>query len=81
MGILKIMPDAKYELLHFSLDEKRHSVSASAIFRGTHTGEAGPMGIAPTLKSTSSHYTYVMVFEGMKIKHMVKIWNNNYAFQ
>lgn len=44
------MPDARYELLSFSDDKERNSVSASANFKGTHTGENGPGNIGATGK-------------------------------
>jgi hypothetical protein len=53
--------------------DRRASV-ASAIFRGTHTGEGGP--VPPTGRSTASEYVYVMRFEGDRIRHLTKVWND-----
>ena len=36
-------PDGRYELRTFAVDEERNHVAAFAVFRGTHTGEGGPV--------------------------------------
>ena len=64
VNIFKMMPDAHYELMHFSFDPERKSVAGSAIFKGSHTGEAGPGGVGATGKQTNSDYSYIMKFEG-----------------
>ena len=46
----------------FAVDEARHNVTAFGIFRGTHTGEGGP--VPPTGKSAEADYVYVMEFDG-----------------
>src|SRR5258707_12778309 len=38
------------------------------------TGEGGP--VPPTGKSAEADYVYVMDFDGDKIRHMTKIWND-----
>jgi hypothetical protein len=58
-GLMKMMPDGRYDLKSFAEDAGRGNVTAYAIFRGTHTGEGGP---PPTGKSTSSDYVYMMQF-------------------
>lgn len=73
-GLYTPIPDASYELKAFAVDPDRNSVSGFAVFRGTHTGEGGP--IAPTGKSVAADYVYVMEFDGDKIRHMTKIWND-----
>jgi predicted ester cyclase len=73
-GIGAVMPDGKYEIRSFGVDEERSNVSAYAVFRGTHTGEGGP--VPPTGKSFEADYVYVMQFDGDKISHMTKIWND-----
>jgi ketosteroid isomerase-like protein len=35
--------------------------------------------VAPTGKSVVSDYAYVMHFDGDKISHMTKIWNDAHA--
>ena len=49
-------------------------MAASGVFRGTHTGEGGPM--PPTGKSVEADSVYVMPCDGDKIRHMTKIWND-----
>lgn len=73
-GLLKLLPDGTAEVRSFAVDETRHSVSAYGVFRGTHTGEGGP--VPPTGKSAEADYVYVMTFDGDKIRHMTKIWND-----
>ena len=49
-------------------------LAAFGVFRGTHTGEGGP--VPPTGKSAEADYVYVMDFGGDRIRHMTKIWND-----
>jgi len=77
-GLMKIMPDGKYELKSFAADEERNKVTAYAVFAGTHTGEGGP---PPTGKRTRSDYVYDMEFDGDKIRHVTKVWNSGWAFK
>jgi hypothetical protein len=44
------------------------------VFRGTHTGEGGP--VPATGKTAEADYVYVIDFDGDKIRHMTKIWND-----
>lgn len=78
-GLLGPIPDGKYELRSFAVDEARKNVSAYAVFHGTHTAEGGP--VPPTGKSVSADYVYVMDFDGDRIKHMTKIWNDAASLQ
>ena len=78
-GLMALMPDGSYDLKAFAIDDDRESVVAYAVFSGTHTGEGGP--VAPTGKSVSSDYVYVMRFDGDKIGHMTKIWHSGIALQ
>lgn len=73
-GLFGPVPDGRYELRAFGVDQERGSVSAYAVFRGTHTGEGGP--VPPTGKPVEADYVYVMEFEEGKIRHMTKIWND-----
>jgi len=73
-GLLTPVPDGRYELRAFAVDDARSSVTAFAVFQGTHTGEGGP--VPPTGKSVSADYVYVMEFKDGKISHMTKIWND-----
>ena len=73
-GLLTPLPDGRYELKGFALDEQRDTVLGFAVFHGTHTGDGGPM--APTGKSVAADYVYAMEFAGGKVTHMIKIWND-----
>ena len=78
-GLLTILSDSGYELKSFAADEDRGNVMAYGVFRGTHTGEGGPL--PPTGKSAEADYVYVMEFEGDRVRHMTKIWNSGIALK
>ncbi len=78
-GLLTPVPDGRYELRSFAVDEERNKVSAFAVFHGTHTGEGGP--VPPTGNSVATDYVYVMDFDGDRIRHMTKIWNDTITLQ
>ncbi len=78
-GILGPLPDGRYELKAFSVDEERNTVTAAAVFHGTHTGEGGP--VPPTGKAAATDYVYVLDFNGEKIRHITKVWNDLPALQ
>lgn len=73
-GLLTILPDGHYELKSFASDPERNAVSAVAVFHGTHTAEGGP--VPPTGKKVAADYVYNMEFDGDRISHMTKIWND-----
>lgn len=73
-GILQVLPDGRYELNALAEDASRNTVVASAVFRGTHTGEGGP--VAPTGRSTETDYVYLLRFEAERIRSMTKVWND-----
>ena len=77
-GLLGPIPDGRYELTAFAADEDRATVVASAVFHGTNT-ENGP--VAPTGNSVASDYAYVISFDGGKVRHMTKIWNDTIALR
>lgn len=78
-GLLMPVPDGQYTLTAFALDEARGTVVAAAEFHGTQTGEGGP--VAPTGKYVVSDYAYIMQFDGDKISHVTKIWNDVHALR
>jgi predicted ester cyclase len=78
-GLLTILPDGIAEVRSFAVDEARHNVAAFGVFRGTHTGEGGP--VPPTGRSAAADYVYVMDFDGDKIRHMTKIWNDGFTMR
>ena len=73
-GLFTPVPDGAYELRSFGVDDERNSVTAYAVFRGTHTADGGP--VPPTGKKVEADYVYVMEFDGDKIRRMTKIWND-----
>ena len=78
-GMLVVMPDARYDVKSFAVDADRQNVTVYAVFHATHTGEGGP--VAPTGKAAHTDYVYVMDFDGGKIRHMTKIWNDGWALR
>ena len=78
-SLLIPLPDGRAEVRSFAVDEARNKVSAYAVFRGTHTGEGGP--VPPTGKRAAADYVYDMAFEGGKLRHMTKIWNDAATMQ
>ena len=78
-GLFTPVPDGHYELKFFAADEERNSVAAFAVFHGTQTGSGGP--VPPTGKKITADYVYHMEFEGDRIQHMTKIWNDTISLQ
>lgn len=73
------IPDGHYELKAFSTDGDRSVVTAFAVFHGTQSGP-GPVD-PPTGESVAADYVYAMEFEGDRIRHMTKIWNDAHSLQ
>lgn len=78
-GLLTPIPDGHYELKFFAADEERECAAAVAVFHGTQTGPGGPG--EPTGKTVAADYVYAMQFEGGRIRHMTKIWNDTISLQ
>jgi predicted ester cyclase len=78
-GLFTPAPDGRYEVKSFAVDDARKNVIAYGVFRGTHTGEGGP--VPATGKAVAADYVYVMDFEGDKIRHMTKIWNDGHSLR
>ncbi len=78
-GLLSPIADGHYELKAFASDEERSSVVAAAVFHGSHTGDGGP--IPATGNTVAADYVYVMQFDGDKISHMTKIWNDGHSLR
>ena len=78
-NLLTPLPDGTYEVRSFAVDTERNNVSAYGVFRGTHTGPAGP--VPPTGKRVEADYVYVMQFDGDKIRHLTKIWNDGISLK
>ena len=73
------IPDAHYELKFFAADDADKSVAAVAVFHGTQTGEGGP--VPPTGNQVAADYVYHIIFDGERIKHVTKIWNDAISMQ
>ena len=73
-GLLVPLADGHYDLKSFATDAERNTVIACAVFIGTHTGDGGP--VPPTNKQAQADYTYCMKFDGDRISHMTKVWND-----
>jgi predicted ester cyclase len=78
-GLFTPLPDARYELKAFGVDEERHIVLGFGVFRATHTGEGGP--VPPTGRQVEADYVYSMEFDGDRIRHMTKIWNDGFSLR
>ncbi len=78
-GLLTPVPDGHYELKFFAADDSNNSVAAVAVFHGTQTGPGGP--VEPTGNTVAADYVYHMEFDGDRIKHMTKIWNDTISLQ
>ncbi|MEH6474561.1 MAG: nuclear transport factor 2 family protein [Sneathiella sp.] len=76
-GLFTPVPDMRPEIKAFATDTERNSVTAFAVVHGTQTGEGGP--VPPTGKTVAADYVYVMQFDGDKISHMTKIWNDGHT--
>jgi predicted ester cyclase len=77
--LLTPVPDGHYELKSFSTDDERSIVTAVAVFKGTQTGP-GPVD-PPTGRSVAADYVYAMEFDGDRIRHMTKIWNDAHSLR
>jgi predicted ester cyclase len=75
--LLTPIPDGAGELRALAVDEERQTACAFGVFRGTHTGEGGP--VPPTGNRIETEYVYVMQFDGDRIRHLTKIWNDGSA--
>lgn len=78
-AILTPIPDLRPDIQAFATDTARNSVAVYSIVRGTQSGEGGP--VPPTGKTVAADYVYVMNFDGDKIRHMTKIWNDGHSLR
>jgi predicted ester cyclase len=78
-GLLTPLPDGRAEVRSFAVDEARNKVSVYGVFYGTHSGDGGP--VPPTGKSAAADYVYDIAFDGDKIRHLTKIWNDGATMQ
>ncbi len=78
-GLFTPLPDMRPEIKAVGTDARRGSVSIYAIVHGTQTGEGGPF--PPTGNKLAGDYVYVFDFDGDKIRHMTKIWNDGHSLK
>jgi len=78
-SLLTPMPDIHPEIKAIGTDAKRNAVAVFATIHGTHTGEGGP--VPATGEKAAGDYVYVMQFNGDKISHMTKIWNDGFTLR
>jgi predicted ester cyclase len=78
-GLFGPIPDMHPEVKAFATDEKRDAVVVFAVVHGTQSGEGGP--VPPTGKTVAADYVYAMQFDGGKIRHMTKIWNDGFSMR
>jgi len=78
-NLLTPIPDGRYGLKFLAADEERNCVAAFAVFHGTQTGPGGPG--KPTGNAVAADYVYAMEFNGDRIGHMTKIWNDTISLQ
>ena len=79
-GLFTPAPDGRYELKSFAVDDAREATSSPTACSAARTpGEGGP--VPPTGKAVAADYVYVMDFDGDKIRHMTKIWNDVHSLR
>jgi len=78
-NMLTPVPDGRYEMKFFAMDKDRDCVAGYAVFHGTQTGPGGPG--EPTGNTIAADYVHVMQFDGSRIKHITKIWNDTISLQ
>lgn len=78
-GLFDPIPDIHPEIKASATDPDRNSVAVFAVVHGTQTGDGGP--VPPTGKTVAADYVYVMQFDGDKIRHMTKIWNDGFSLR
>lgn len=77
--LLTPIPDGGYERKSLSAAETGSVVTVFAVFKGTQTGP-GPVD-PPTGNSIVGDYVYAMNFDGDKIRHITKIWNDVHSLK
>ena len=78
-GMFTPVPDGRYELKFFAADDADQSVAAVAVFHGTQTGQGGP--VPPTGNKIAADYVYHIDFDGDRVRHMTKIWNDGFSLK
>ena len=80
-GLFTPMPDGRAELRRVRRRcGEQGSVVAYGVFRGYALGR-GRAGAAERASRSRADYVYVMEFDGDRIRHMTKIWNDGIKFE
>ena len=69
------VPDFRHEVVSVGVDQRQQRVLIHYLIRGTHTGEGLP--VPPTGKSMESSCVLVLHFDGERIQHAAKVWNDH----
>jgi len=69
------VPDFRHEVLSVGVDPRQQRVLIHYLIRGTHTGEGLP--VPPTGKSFATSCFLALHFEGERIQHAAKVWNDH----
>lgn len=77
-GLYVPLPNARYELKAWSVDDDRKVVTAFAVLHGTNTVD-GP--VPATHKTVAGDYVYAMYFQSDKLSHLTKIWNDGHSLK
>lgn len=76
-------PDSRSDLRDRVLRDRCRAQCRLGVRGGWHVepgpGEGGP--IPPTGNTVAADYVYVMRFDGDKIRHMTKIWNDGHSLK
>jgi hypothetical protein len=77
-GLLTPIPDMRPDIRGFGVDDGRNTAVVYSVVHGTQSGD-GP--VPPTGKTLAADYVYAMEFDGDKIRHMTKIWNDVHSLR
>lgn len=74
------MPACSYIIRSSAYDSINSTALFFATFKGTHSGDGGP--ISPSNKTTHSDYVYaIKMNHEEKVESMTKIWNSSWAMR
>lgn len=78
--IMGPIPDLAYEIQAAATDAERGTVIVQSVVTGSNTGE-GEGAPPPTGQKAVVEYVYAIKFDGDKISHMTKVWNDGYTLK
>ena len=74
-----IAPGSSYVLHSSAYNDDSKTAIFFATYTLRHTGEGGP--VPPTGQKVEADYVYSMEFDGDRIRHMTKVWNDTISLQ